>query len=96
MTDADLEGLVSRVKSLEESLREAWQLLYRVERKLLTSGMLLTMDDISPDRDSQLEVVTGVSNLLRELSKDFKCQLEELETAQARCCPMMPGPGPNG
>lgn len=92
MTDADLETLVSRVKSLEDSLREAWQLLYRVERKLLTSGMLLTMDDISPDRDSQLQVVTGVSNLLKELSRDFKCQLEELEAAQGHCCPMMPGP----
>jgi hypothetical protein len=96
MTDADLEALVSKVKSLEDSLTMAWQLLYRVERKLLTSGMLLTIDDLSPDRDSQPQVVTGVSNLLQELSHDFKCQLEELDALQGHCCPMMPGPGPNG
>ena len=95
MTDATLETVVARVNSIEESLSMVWQLLFRVERKLLTAGMLLTMDDISPDRGSELHVVEGVSNLLQNISSDFKLQLKELDDAQENCCPMLAGTGPD-
>ena len=95
MTDTTLDALVAKVNTLEQSLTMVWQLLYRVERKLLTAGMLLTMDDLSPDRGSEPQVIEGVSNLLQNISSDFKCQLTELDAAQGRCCPMLPGSGPD-